>query len=256
MAPPEDHLAESGPPISLPFGERAPHDPRTRRERAAETGSVGGSATRPPPTGDPVGAGSVGPNLARRRNRTEFAFLAKSVRYLSLDRLVEFAMASKPDAAPPIFCDEWGPVNVRYWPWRQAQVLIIDDISPLLGSAPTSDHYTHFAALLGGPLRSIGDLLSQGILFGFLETWEVPNSWTSSRQRSAPTAKEPRPWPFCLARSGSWLCTDRNQALRHDERAGAGFSYMLIPVHSSRPRLRPSRRGRPGGPEYLDGTGP
>ena len=91
---------------------------------------------------------------------TEFAFLAKSVRYLSLDRLVEFAMASKPDAAPPIFCDEWGPVNVRYWPWRQAQVLIIDDISPLLGSAPTSDHYTHFAALLGGPLRSIGDLLS------------------------------------------------------------------------------------------------
>jgi len=69
-------------------------------------------------------------------------------------------MASKLDAAPPFFCDEWGPVNVRYWPWRQAEVLIIDDISPLLGTAPDADHYTHFAALLDGPLRSIGGLLS------------------------------------------------------------------------------------------------
>jgi hypothetical protein len=91
---------------------------------------------------------------------TEFAFLGKSVRYLSLDRLVEFAMGSRPGTTPPVFSDEWGPANVRYWPWRQAQVLIIDDISPLLGTAWGGDDYTHFAALLEGPLGPISELIA------------------------------------------------------------------------------------------------
>jgi hypothetical protein len=60
---------------------------------------------------------------------TEFAFKNASVRYLGLDNLLEFA------AEPPgsQLADSPGPVNIGYWPWRQAQIVIIDDIGPFIG---------------------------------------------------------------------------------------------------------------------------
>lgn len=54
---------------------------------------------------------------------TEFAFAGNKVRYLSLDKFVELVGES---ANYP------GPRNVGYWPWVNAQVLVIDDVSVAL----------------------------------------------------------------------------------------------------------------------------
>jgi hypothetical protein len=79
---------------------------------------------------------------------TEFAFKAASVRYLSLSTLIELAEEGKlelPPQTPP------GPSNVGYWPWSQAQVLIIDDIGPL---AAYSQH-----SATKGPTLGLRDIL-------------------------------------------------------------------------------------------------
>jgi hypothetical protein len=59
---------------------------------------------------------------------TEFAFRKVTVRYLSLDTLLEHA-AQPPN---PHFADDTGPANINYWRWSEAQVVIIDDIGPLI----------------------------------------------------------------------------------------------------------------------------
>jgi hypothetical protein len=91
---------------------------------------------------------------------TEFAFRGRSVRYLSFDRLVEFVAATDLKAEPLLFCDEIGPVNVSFWPWPRVQVLIIDDISPLLGTVEDSDHHRYFTAMLEGRLAQIRSYLA------------------------------------------------------------------------------------------------
>ncbi len=64
---------------------------------------------------------------------TELAFCNKTVRYVSLDRLIEFATDPRAVSIPPHFGDDSGPKNIDYWPWTEAQVLVIDDIGPVLG---------------------------------------------------------------------------------------------------------------------------
>ncbi len=54
---------------------------------------------------------------------TEFAFRDRKVRYLSFDKFLELSNST---ANYP------GPKNITYWPWCDAQVLIIDDVSSLL----------------------------------------------------------------------------------------------------------------------------
>ena len=56
---------------------------------------------------------------------TEFAFKDTMVRYLNLGTLLEFA------AQQPVG-DDTGPPNLDYWHWFEAQVIIIDDIGPLI----------------------------------------------------------------------------------------------------------------------------
>src|SRR5262245_32799554 len=59
---------------------------------------------------------------------TEFAFRDATVRYLGLATLLEFAARAK----KPPFPDDQGPRNIQYCLWSVPQVVIIDDIWPLL----------------------------------------------------------------------------------------------------------------------------
>jgi hypothetical protein len=80
-------------------------------------------------------------------------------RYISIQSLLEFASA----AQPPAFPDDSGPVNVNYWPWSESQVLIIDDVGPLI--APQRDGHEnvldHFRGILNGELQSIAPILAK-----------------------------------------------------------------------------------------------
>jgi hypothetical protein len=97
----------------------------------------------PPPEGLPCQIVIGGPIASGRTPLcagigTEFAFKKVMVRYLSLATLLEFAARSQ----HPMFADDAGPANIAYWPWSEAQVLIIDDIGPVLAaSAQQSDPY-------------------------------------------------------------------------------------------------------------------
>ena len=106
--------------------------------------------------GGPVGSGRT--QLAAGIG-TEFAFKKVKARYISIQSLLEFASA----AQPPAFPDDSGPVNVNYWPWSESQVLIIDDVGPLI--APQRDGHEnvldHFRGILNGELKSIAPVLAK-----------------------------------------------------------------------------------------------
>ncbi len=100
----------------------------------------------PPPAGPAraiVMAGAVGSGrtLVSCSIGTEFAFRRASVRYLPFGHLLEMAGTGDFEVKPPLP----GPSNIGYWPWSQAQVLIIDDIGPLVSNmhpATASDDHT------------------------------------------------------------------------------------------------------------------
>ncbi len=96
----------------------------------------------------PVGSGRT--SLATGIG-SEFAFRHGAVRYLTFDKLIEFAATSKPGA----YADDPGPQNIGYWPWSNAQVLIIDDIGPVVSGHPPIDPIEDFKARLNGPLKNI-----------------------------------------------------------------------------------------------------
>jgi hypothetical protein len=90
---------------------------------------------------------------------TEFAFNKIKTRYISVQSLLEFAAAAQPSKYP----DDYGPINVNYWPWSEAQVIIIDDIGPLI--APQHDHseaiIEHFRNILSQELKPIAGVLAK-----------------------------------------------------------------------------------------------
>jgi IstB-like ATP binding protein len=106
--------------------------------------------------GGPVGSGRT--QLAAGIG-TEFAFKNVKTRYISIQSLLESASAAK----PPDFPDDSGPVNVNYWPWNQCQVIIIDDIGPLI--APQRDQHQdvleHFQGILNDELKSVAPVLAR-----------------------------------------------------------------------------------------------
>jgi hypothetical protein len=105
--------------------------------------------------GGPVGSGRT--QLAAGIG-TEFAFTNVKTRYISIQSLLEFASA----AQPPDFPDDSGPVNVNYWPWSESQVIIIDDVGPLI--APQRDQHedvlNHFSGILNDELKSVAPILA------------------------------------------------------------------------------------------------
>ena len=93
---------------------------------------------------------------------TELAFRESKVRFLSFDVLIELADQrgdAGPQGLPPI--GSWGPKNIYYWPWFEAQALIIDDISPIIGTQTTAAGEDAFRDTLAGCLTPIQAELSE-----------------------------------------------------------------------------------------------
>jgi hypothetical protein len=90
---------------------------------------------------------------------TEFAFKNAKVRYLSFDALLEFAARSSKSN----FADDTGPVNINYWRWSEAQVVIIDDIGPLIAAEQKEQraNLERFEELLCNGLASVRDVLAR-----------------------------------------------------------------------------------------------
>jgi hypothetical protein len=90
---------------------------------------------------------------------TEHAFKGRKLRYLSFDMLMEIsdqhANASPGGQFPPI--GSWGPKNIFYWQWFEAQTLIVDDVSPVIGTA-----------VQAGGAAALTEILETG--FGKIET--------------------------------------------------------------------------------------
>jgi hypothetical protein len=103
--------------------------------------------------GGPIGSGRTA--LAAGVG-TEFAFKGAKVRYLSFDGLLEFAVGPTPD--------DLGPWNIEYWPWNEAQIVVIDNIGPLIaarGRQQKSKLLTAFKACLADELRSVAPVFNQ-----------------------------------------------------------------------------------------------
>ena len=103
--------------------------------------------------GGPIGSGRT--DIATGIG-TEFAFKRATVRYLSLGALLEFA------AQVPLG-DDSGPDNLNYWPWYNAQVLIIDDVGPVIAASDASGDadIQRFEELLKHNLQPVLDLLGK-----------------------------------------------------------------------------------------------
>jgi hypothetical protein len=104
--------------------------------------------------GGPIGSGrtSMAAGIA-----TEFAFKNNKVRYLGLDCLLEFAVNSTGGFYP----DDAGPTTISFWPWSQAQVVIIDGVGPLVAAnEPNREADSkRFDAMLQNDLKNIAGVL-------------------------------------------------------------------------------------------------
>ena len=116
-----------------------------------------------PPQTAPCAVLIGGPIGSRRTDMaaaigTEFAFKNCKVRYLSLDALLEFAAVA---STPPPFPDDHGPKTINYWPWSDAQVLIIDGVGPLIAAqdAELAANVQRFKELLETDLKPIAEVL-------------------------------------------------------------------------------------------------
>jgi hypothetical protein len=106
--------------------------------------------------GGPIGSGRT--TIAAGIG-TEFAFNKTKVRYLSFDTLLECASRSSSSQ----FEDDPGPANINYWPWSEAQVLIIDDIGPLIAAQEKEQHANleKFQKLLHTDLAAVAPVLAR-----------------------------------------------------------------------------------------------
>jgi hypothetical protein len=106
--------------------------------------------------GGPIGSGRSG--LAAGIG-TEFAFKKAMVRYMSMAALLEFAVLP----SKPAFADDSGPKNIGYWRWSQAQVIIIDDIGPLIAARDHAGtlNSEQFKQVLENGLSAIVEVLAQ-----------------------------------------------------------------------------------------------
>ena len=106
--------------------------------------------------GGPIGSGrtSMAAGIA-----TEFAFKQNKVRYLGLDCLLEFAT----NTTAHVFPDDAGPTTISYWPWSQAQVVIIDRVGPLVASNdPGAEaNVERFKKMLKNELGTVAGVLNR-----------------------------------------------------------------------------------------------
>lgn len=89
---------------------------------------------------------------------TDLAFKGNKVRYIAFDALLEINDQCEPgQTMPPI--GAWGPKNIFYWPWFEAQVLLIDNVSQVVGAGIKSVSATDEGSFLMQGLPHIRDVL-------------------------------------------------------------------------------------------------
>jgi hypothetical protein len=103
---------------------------------------------------------------------TEFAFKSSTVRYLSFATLLEFAARSQ----NPDFFDESGPANIAYWAWSKAQVVIIDDIGPVLAPAAGGAYAAYLRQVLNDCLATV-----RAVLARCHTIWVIGDPWGDGR---------------------------------------------------------------------------
>lgn len=105
--------------------------------------------------GGPIGSGrtSIAASIG-----TEFAFKKAAVRYLGFDALLE--LAAHPPS--PKFADDTGPENINYWRWSEAQVVIIDDIGPMItaDAKDLEENLERFRKLLHTRLHAVAPVFA------------------------------------------------------------------------------------------------
>ena len=106
--------------------------------------------------GGPIGSGRT-PMAAGIA--TEFAFKSNKVRYLGLDCLLEFAANSSGGHFP----NDPGPTTISYWPWSEAQVVVIDGVGPIISvNEPRREaNFDRFQAMLQNELHPVAEVLSR-----------------------------------------------------------------------------------------------
>lgn len=106
--------------------------------------------------GGPIGSGrtAMAAGIA-----TEFAFKNRKVRFLSLDCLLEFAAHTTATSFP----DDPGPTTISYWPWSEAEVVIVDGVGPVIAAdVPNrAANIDRFKRLLQSELDSVAGVLKQ-----------------------------------------------------------------------------------------------
>ncbi|MEJ1297274.1 MAG: hypothetical protein RPU64_08140 [Candidatus Sedimenticola sp. (ex Thyasira tokunagai)] len=102
---------------------------------------------------------------------SEFSFKKRKVRYLPFDKLVELVNSN--DSYP-------GPKNVDYWPWADAEVLVIDDVAatplPHTEQSPVNE-FDHFSQLLQEIIGHNPTCLKQRHTVWVLADIEEPSRW-------------------------------------------------------------------------------
>ncbi len=91
---------------------------------------------------------------------TEFAFKARKVRYLTFAVMLEFAEQLQNQTGPRAFPSVPGPKNISYWPWWKSQVLIFDDISPVVLDTVRSGTGESFEKFLNRRLGNVAKELA------------------------------------------------------------------------------------------------
>ena len=104
---------------------------------------------------------------------TECAFKRIKVRYTTFDKLGQLIAADRADQGKQH--DDLGPENIVYWPWRESEVLIIDDIDSGFQNQPYL-RPDEFGAILNndfiGAARCIADRMTVWV-FGEKEPAEL-----------------------------------------------------------------------------------
>ena len=127
------------------------------------------------------------------------------MRYMSMAALLEFAVLP----SKPAFADDSGPKNIGYWRWGQAQVLVIDDIGPLIAARDLAGTMTpeQFKQVLQSGLSAVVEVLAQRHT-----VWVVGDLRAGSDTESkGPTLDDFAAViaGFCEARSRPWWSSDR-----------------------------------------------
>ena len=91
---------------------------------------------------------------------TEFAFKGRKVRYLTFAMMLEIAEQLSAQTDQRVYPSVPGPVNITFWPWWTSQVLIFDDISPVVLAAVRGGTDNNFEKILNTRLESVAEELA------------------------------------------------------------------------------------------------